>query len=121
MIIEKCSPNSRKKLNGDQAFAHGALAGNVSMVTGYPGSPSSGTIEYLARVGKKSGIYIEWCSNERVALEMAIGASIVDKRALVCVKSVGMNVMLDPMMALNLTPMNGGLVILLGDDPGGYG
>ncbi|HDL19510.1 MAG TPA: hypothetical protein ENH29_10680 [Bacteroidetes bacterium] len=113
--------NSHMELNSDQAFAYGALAGNVKLVTGYPGSPSSRTIEYLARVGKKSGIYIEWCSNERVALEMAIGASIVGKRALVCVKSVGMNVMLDPMMALNLTPLNGGLVILLGDDPGGYG
>jgi indolepyruvate ferredoxin oxidoreductase alpha subunit len=52
---------------------------------------------------------------------MAIGASIAGSRVLVCVKSVGMNMMIDPLMALNLTPVNGGLVILLGDDPGAYG
>src|SRR5262245_54933143 len=54
-------------------------------------------------------------------MEIGIGASIAGRRALVCTKSVGMNVMLDPLMALNLTPVHGGLVILLGDDPGGYG
>ena len=63
---------------------------------------------------------MEWSSNERVA-EVAIDASIAGRRALICTKSVGMNVMLDPIMSLNLTPVNGGLVILLGDDPGGYG
>ena len=54
-------------------------------------------------------------------MELAIGASIAGRRALVCIKSVGMNAMLDPLMVLNLTPVHGGLVILLGDDPGGYG
>src|SRR5262245_63056472 len=54
-------------------------------------------------------------------MEIGIGASIAGRRALVGTKSVGMNVMLDPLMALNLTPVHGGLVILLGDDPGGYG
>src|SRR5262245_62710495 len=54
-------------------------------------------------------------------MEIGIGASIAGRRALVCTKSVGMNVMLDPLMALNLTPNHGGLVIRLGDDPGGYG
>src|SRR5262249_58227819 len=56
-----------------------------------------------------------------VAMESGMGASIAGRRALVGTKSVGMNVMLDPLMALNLTPVHGGLVILLGDDPGGYG
>ncbi|MCG8603922.1 thiamine pyrophosphate-dependent enzyme [bacterium] len=110
-----------RELNGDQAFAYGALAAGVEMVTSYPGSPSSGTVESLIPEAKKHGIYLEWSSNERVALEMAIGASIAGRRALVCTKGVGMNVMLDPLMALNLTPVKGGLVILLGDDPGGYG
>ena len=109
------------QLNGDQALARGALVSNVKMVTSYPGSPSSGTVYEIINYAKKYQVYIEWSSNERIALEMAIGASIVGKRALVCVKSVGLNVMLDPMMALNLTPVNAGLVILLGDDPGGYG
>jgi len=91
------------------------------MVTSYPGSPTSEVVAELIPVAQRHGIYLEWSSNEKVALELGIGASIAGKRALVCTKSVGMNTMLDPLMALNLTPLNGGLVILLGDDPGGYG
>lgn len=109
------------RLNGEQAIAYGAISSGVSLVTSYPGSPSSGTVETLIGLAKKHDIYIEWSSNERVAVEMGIGASIAGRRALVCTKSVGLNVMIDPLMALNLTPVNGGLVILLGDDPGGYG
>lgn len=108
-------------ITGEEALAQGALLAGVRLVTGYPGSPSSGTFESLLGFADGYGLDIEWSSNERVALETAIGASIAGNRALVCVKSVGMNVMLDTMMALNLTPVNGGLVILLGDDPGGYG
>lgn len=111
-------PNS---INGDQAFAYGAIAAGISMVTSYPGSPSTGTVERIIQQAREYNIYVEWSSNERVALEMAVGASIAGRRALVCAKSVGMNVMLDTLMALNLTPLHGGLVILLGDDPGGYG
>jgi len=110
-----------KTLNGDQAMAWGALSSGVKLVTSYPGSPSSGTVETLISLAKNHNIYVEWSSNEKVALEMGIGASIAGRRALVCTKSVGLNVMIDPLMALNLTPVNGGLVILLGDDPGGYG
>jgi len=110
-----------KKLNGDQAMAYGALSSGVKLATSYPGSPSSGTMEALIGLAKKHEIYVEWSSNEKVAMEMGIGASIAGRRALVCTKSVGLNVMIDPLMALNLAPVNGGLVILLGDDPGGYG
>jgi indolepyruvate ferredoxin oxidoreductase alpha subunit len=110
-----------KTLNGDQAMAYGALSGGVKLVTSYPGSPSSGTVEVLIHLAKEHEIYVEWSSNEKVAMEMGIGASIAGRRALVCAKSVGMNVMIDPLMVLNLTPVHGGLVILLGDDPGGYG
>ena len=112
---------SKKTLNGDQAMAYGALSCGIRMVTSYPGSPSSGTVEAIVKLNEKDKIYVEWSCNEKVAMEMGIGASIAGKRALVCTKSVGLNVMIDPLMALNLTPMNGGLVILLGDDPGGYG
>lgn len=110
-----------KNLNGDQALAYGALAAGIKIVTSYPGSPSSGTVESLISLTKKHKVYIEWSSNEKVAVEMGIGASIAGRRALICTKSVGMNAMIDPLMALNLTPVHGGLVILLGDDPGGYG
>ena len=102
-------------------MAYGALVSGVKLVTSYPGSPSSGTVAALISVARDRGLYVEWSSNEKVAMEMGIGASIAGRRALVCTKSVGMNAMLDPLMALNLTPVHGGLVILLGDDPGGYG
>jgi indolepyruvate ferredoxin oxidoreductase alpha subunit len=112
---------SLKQLNGDQAMAYGALSCGVKLVTSYPGSPSSGTVDALIGLAREHNLYVEWSSNEKVAMEMGIGASIAGRRALVCTKSVGLNVMVDPLMALNLTPINGGLVILLGDDPGGYG
>ncbi len=112
---------SLQTLNGDQAMANGALSCGVKLVTSYPGSPSSGTVETLISLAKKHKIYVEWSSNEKVAMEMGIGASLAGQRALVCTKSVGLNAMIDPLMALNLTPVHGGLVILLGDDPGGYG
>jgi indolepyruvate ferredoxin oxidoreductase alpha subunit len=108
-------------LNGDQAMAYGALAAGISLATSYPGSPSSGTVQSLIELAEAHGIDVEWSSNEKVAVEIGIGASIAGRRTLVCTKSVGLNVMVDPLMALNLTPVNGGLVILLGDDPGGYG
>ncbi len=110
-----------KTLDGDQAIAWGAVHSGIALATSYPGSPSSGTVEILIELAQEHDIYVEWSSNERVALEMGIGASIAGRRALVCTKSVGLNVMIDPLMALNLTPVHGGLVILLGDDPGGYG
>jgi indolepyruvate ferredoxin oxidoreductase alpha subunit len=104
-----------------QALAHGALVSGVKVITSYPGSPSSETVEVLATLAERHALHVEWSSNEKVAMEIGIGASIAGRRALVCTKSVGMNVMIDPLMALNLTPVHGGLVILLGDDPGGYG
>ena len=110
-----------KILTGDKALALGALDSGVKLVTSYPGSPSSGTVESLIEHAKQHDLYVEWSSNEKVAMEMGIGASIAGRRALVCTKSVGLNAMIDPLMALNLTPVHGGLVILLGDDPGGYG
>lgn len=107
--------------SGEEAIAFGAMAAGISMATSYPGSPSSGTMKTLIGMAKENDIHVEWSANERVALEMAIGASMAGRRSLVCTKSVGMNVMVDPLMCLNLTGVNGGLVILLGDDPGAYG
>jgi indolepyruvate ferredoxin oxidoreductase alpha subunit len=104
-----------------QALAHAALVSGVKIITSYPGSPSSETMAVLADLAGPHGLHVEWSSNEKVAMEIGIGASIAGRRALVCTKSVGMNVMIDPLMALNLTPVHGGLVVLLGDDPGGYG
>ena len=113
-----------RTFTGGQALACGAARAGVGCVAGYPGSPSSATMAALIewrRAGAGAGCHLEWSANERVALEVAIGASLGGLRSLVCTKSVGMNVMVDPLMALNLTPLTAGLVIVLGDDPGAYG
>ncbi len=104
-----------------EALAHGALFSGVHLVASYPGSPTSEVVQALIARADGAQLRVEWTSNERVAVEIAIGSSIAGRRAFACTKSVGMNVMIDPLMALNLTPVRGGLVILLGDDPGGYG
>ena len=112
---------ARQTLNGERAFAHGAVAAGVKLVAGYPGSPSSGVFDAIAALTAPGEVHVEWSANEKVALEVGIGASLGGRRALVCVKSVGMNAMVDPLMVINLTGVHGGLVILLGDDPGAYG
>lgn len=111
----------QKEYTGDQALALGAIAAGIRMATSYPGSPSSGAMKTLIEMAGDYDIYVEWSANERVAVEMAIGASMAGRRSLVCTKSVGMNVMVDPLMCLNLSGVKGGMVILLGDDPGAYG
>ena len=111
-------------ISGGQALAFGAARAGVGCITGYPGSPSTATVATLVellRGGAGAGCHLEWSANERVALEVAIGACLGGRRSLVCTKSVGMNVMVDPLMALNLTPLSAGMVIILGDDPGAYG
>src|SRR5438067_12700416 len=110
-----------RTVRGDEALAYGALVAGVRLVASYPGSPSTGIVEALIGLAPEHGLYVEWSSNERVALELAIGASIAGRRALVCVKNVGMNAIVDPLMTLALTPVHGALVVVLGDDPGGYG
>lgn len=106
--------------SGDVALAYGACAAGVGLVTGYPGSPSSGTVDALLEMPEASAMQITWAINECIALEMAYGASIAGRRALLCVKSVGLNIALDPLMTMVLTGCKAGLVILLGDDPGGW-
>ena len=110
-----------KQCDASEALALGVMSAGVFMTTGYPGTPGTQVMDSLIHHASKHEIYVEWSTNERVALEVAIGASIAGRRSLVCTKSVGMNVMLDPLMCLNLTGVNAGLVILLGDDPGAYG
>lgn len=112
--------NSEEMVTGDVAFAYGAIAAGVSVVTGYPGSPSSGTVKALLEMSETAGMHITWAVNECIAMEMVSGASIAGRRALLCVKSVGLNVALDPLMTVVLTGCRAGLVILLGDDPGGW-
>ena len=109
------------RIDGDRAIAWGAIESGVGVVTGYPGSPGTGTFNALTETAGDCGHQTEWCLNERIALDIAAGASKGGVRALVCIKSVGMNVALDTLMVLNMTGVHAGLVILMGDDPGAWG
>ena len=96
-------------------MALGAYHAGVSVATAYPGTPSTEILENLA---KMEGIYVEWSTNEKVAMEVALGASYGGVRALVSMKHVGLNVAADPFFAASVTGVRGGLVVICCDDPG---
>lgn len=109
-----------REVSGSEALALGALQAGVQFVTGYPGSPATATVDALLRAADNR-LRIEWAINEKSAFDAALGASLAGVRSLVCLKSVGLNVALDSLMVANLSGGDGGLVILSGDDPGGWG
>ncbi len=100
---------------GNQAIARGAWEAGCRVVSSYPGTPSTEITEYAATYPE---IYAEWAPNEKVALEVAFGASLGGARAMVCMKHVGLNVAADPLFTAAYTGVNGGLVIVVADDPG---
>jgi len=106
---------SRVLLSGNEAVAQGAWEAGASIGVGYPGTPSTETLE---RFAKLPDVYAEWAPNEKVALEVAGGVSLAGKRVLVTMKHVGLNVASDPLFTLSYTGVRGGLVILVADDPG---
>ncbi|MFN2227154.1 MAG: thiamine pyrophosphate-dependent enzyme [Anaerolineae bacterium] len=112
--------NESKTITGSEALALGALDAGVQLVTGYPGSPSTATVDALLRLAGPD-VQIEWAINEKSGFDAAFGASLAGVRALLCLKSVGLNVALDSLMVGNLAPGHGAFVILSGDDPGGWG
>ncbi len=105
----------KKLLLGNAAVARGAYEAGVSVVASYPGTPSTEITENIVAYPE---IYAEWAPNEKVAAEVAIGASIAGARAMSCMKHVGMNVMADPMFTVSYIGVNGGLVFCVADDPG---
>ncbi len=105
----------REFLSGNEAVARGAWEAGAVVGTGYPGTPSTQTLERFAEM---EGVYAEWAPNEKVALEVAAGASLAGARALVTMKHVGVNVAADPLFTLAYTGVGGGLVLLVADDPG---
>jgi indolepyruvate ferredoxin oxidoreductase alpha subunit len=111
----------RAEVSGAQALAQGALEAGVRMVLGYPGSPTTAVVDEIARRTEQEQVRVDWTSNEKVALEAVFGGSVSGVRSLLCVKSVGLNVALDPLMAIDLCGCNAGMVLLVGDDPGGWG
>jgi len=102
-------------LSGNEAIAQGAWEAGVLVGAGYPGTPSTEILENLVR---KTGVRCEWAPNEKVALEVAIGASLAGARALATMKHVGLNVAADPFMTAAYTGVGGGLVVVVADDPG---
>ena len=108
----------KKLLMGNEAIALGAIEAGVQVVTGYPGTPSTEALETVARYADRCGIYAEWSSNEKVALETAVGAAYSGAKALVTMKQVGLNVASDPLMSLTYIGVKGALVLLVADDPG---
>ena len=105
----------KELLSGNVAIARGALAGGVALASGYPGTPSTEILETLAGY---EGIYSEWAPNEKVALEVGIGAAMAGARSIVTMKHVGVNVAADPLLTVAYTGVNGGLLLVSADDPG---
>lgn len=106
-------------LLGDEAIAQGAMDAGISGVYAYPGTPSTEITEYIqhSKQAKEYNIRSLWSANEKTAMETAIGMSYAGKRALVCMKHVGLNVAADAFINAAITGANGGLVILAADDP----
>lgn len=109
----------KKLLLGDEAIALGALHAGISGVYAYPGTPSTEITEYIqsSPLSKERGVHSRWCTNEKTAMEAALGMSYVGKRALVCMKHVGMNVCADAFVNSAMTGVNGGVVVVAADDP----
>lgn len=105
----------KKLMLGNAAVAQGAYEAGVNLVSSYPGTPST---EITENIVKYPEIFVEWAPNEKVAAEVAIGASIAGGRAMSCCKHVGLNVMADPVFTVSYIGANGGLVFAVADDPG---
>ncbi len=116
-LLEK-TPGKKHLLLGNEAIVRGALEGGVSFISCYPGTPSSEVPDMFYRMSDQGDYYFEYSSNEKVAMEVAGGATISGSAALVTMKHVGVNVAADPLMTLAYTGTPGGLVVLSADDPG---
>jgi indolepyruvate ferredoxin oxidoreductase alpha subunit len=104
----------KELMSGNEAIARGAYEYGVTFASGYPGTPSTEILEEFSRY---DGVYAEWSPNEKVALEVGIGAALAGSRALVVMKHVGVNVAADPLFTVSYTGTNGGFVVITADDP----
>ncbi len=106
-------------LLGDEAIALGALDAGLSGIYAYPGTPSTEITEYVqhSKTAKENKVHCSWSSNEKTAMEAALGMSYAGKRAMVCMKHVGLNVAADPFINSAITGANGGLIVVSADDP----
>lgn len=106
-------------LLGDEAIAQAAIDAGISGIYAYPGTPSTEITEYVqrSREAEEKNIHREWSANEKTALEAALGMSYAGKRAMACMKHVGLNVAADPFINSGITGVNGGLIVTVADDP----
>jgi indolepyruvate ferredoxin oxidoreductase alpha subunit len=115
MAHETRTAESVEILSGNEGIARGAWEAGVKLAAAYPGTPSTEILETLAEY---EVVYCEWSPNEKVAMEVGVGASIAGGRALVCMKHVGLNVAADPFFSASYIGVEGGLVVVTADDPG---
>ncbi|MBS6941116.1 MAG: 4Fe-4S binding protein [Slackia piriformis] len=102
-------------ISGNEAIARGAWEAGAAIGVAYPGTPSTETMEAFSKL---PGVYAEWCPNEKVAVEVGLGASAAGRRVLATMKHVGVNVAADPLVTAAYTGVGGGFVVLAADDPG---
>ena len=105
----------KKLMIGNEAVARGAYEAGVKVVSSYPGTPSTEITEFLAKYDE---VYSEWAPNEKVAVEVSVGAAIAGARSMSCMKHVGLNVAADPLFTDSYIGVNGGFVLCVADDPG---
>ena len=110
--------SEKRIMLGNEAIARGAYEAGVKVSAAYPGTPSTEISEYIVQY--KDDIYAEWSPNEKVATEVAVGASLSGVRSMACMKHVGLNVAADPLYSVSYIGVNGGLMIVVADDPGLY-
>ncbi len=114
MVTDETNPAERLLLSGNEAVAKASLDAGVALGTGYPGTPSTEILEDFSRIGGQA----QWAPNEKVAMEVALGASFTGARTLVTMKHVGLNVAADPLFTAAHTGVTGAMVIVTADDPG---
>jgi len=119
-VLLKDELNKRVLLLGNEAIVRGILESGISVVTTYPGTPASEIGDTMAEIGKEAGVYMEYSTNEIVAVEVAAGAANCGVRALTAMKHVGLNVAADAVMTLAYVGVKGGYVIVTADDPECY-
>jgi indolepyruvate ferredoxin oxidoreductase alpha subunit len=116
--ISSDAPGATLAMLGNEAIARGAIEAGVRVTAAYPGTPSSEITNTLMEIGKDHGMYVEWSVNEKVAVEVALSASLCGVRSLAVMKHVGVNVALDALMMASYVGIKGGMVLISADDPG---
>ncbi len=117
-ILTKDAPGTRYLLLGNEAIARGAIEAGLELASTYPGTPASEIGDSLFQAAKIGKFYFEYCTNEKVAMEVAGAAAVANARSLVAMKHVGLNVASDAFMTLNYIGVRGGMIIVSADDPG---